>query len=252
MHAALVFGLFLMVAPAPVRVLILTGHSDPAHDWRTTTQAVARILEGSGGFAVKVAEDVNALAAADLAASDVLVLNYNGPRWAPHVERAVEDFVSSGKGLLSLHGVTYGEFYGQRMVDGRWIAGGEGWPAYPKLIGATWDPAKIGHGARHRFKVRWIDRAHPVAKGGEDSFMADDELYHRLTLLPGTRVIASAYSDPATRGTGQDEPIVWTAQFGKGRTIHLTLGHDVRALDAPGVAGALVRSARWAAEAAAN
>ncbi|HWR54549.1 MAG TPA: ThuA domain-containing protein [Bryobacteraceae bacterium] len=247
MHAALVLGLALLVAPAPIRVLILTGHSDPAHDWRTTTPAIVKILEGSGGFTVKAAEDVNALAAADLAAFDVLVLNYNGPRWAPPVERAIEEFVASGKGLLSLHGVTYGEFYGQRMVDGRWIAGDAGWPAYPKLIGAMWDPAKIGHGARHQFKVKWVDRQHPVAKGAEESFVADDELYHRITLLPDTRVLASAYSAPATRGTGQDEPIIWTAPFGKGRTIHLTLGHDVRALGSGSVAAALVRSACWAA-----
>ncbi len=237
----------MILALALIKVLILTGHSDPAHDWRATTPAIVRILEASGGFEVRIAEDVNS---ADLAPYDLLLLNYNGPRWRPAVERAVEDFVASGKGLLSLHGVTYGEFYGQRMVNRRWIAGGEGWPAYSKLIGATWDPENIGHGKRHAFDVKWLAREHPVAAG--EGFRADDELYHRITLLPGTVVLAAAYSDPATGGTGRDEPIIWTAAYGKGRTIHITLGHDVRALEMPGVAAALTRAAAWAGGSAEN
>ncbi len=232
-----------------LKALILTGQTDPAHDWRVTTPLLKEILESTGRFEVRVADRVSGLTAEDLAPYDVLVLHYNGPRWAPETESAVEQFVRSGKGMISLHGVTYGALYGM-VFDGRWKLspeGDQGWTAYPRLIGATWEAEKIGHSARHVFTVKWTDRQHPVAQGLEESFTADDELYHRLTLLPDTRILATAYSDPEKRGTGKDEPIIWWAPFGQGRVLHITLGHDPTAMRQPGFAAAFARGSEWVA-----
>ena len=210
-------------SPNRVRVLFLTGETDlPYHDWRVTTPFLRNVLTDTGRFEVKVLEDVRGLTARGLSGYDVLVLNYNGPRWGKEAETAVEEFVRSGKGLISFHGVTYGEFYGQEM-NKRWSAsstGDKGWLAYPELIGATWEPAKIGHGARHAFPVNWVDREHPISRGLDESFLANDELYHKLDLLPNTKVLATAYSAPETGGTGRSEPIIWMAPFGAGRTVH--------------------------------
>ncbi len=249
----LMAGAALAVAAAdrPLKVLILTGETDiPGHDWRATTGKIRQILESSGRFQVAAAEKVPGLKERDLRGFHALVLNYNGPRWGQETERAVERFVKSGGGFVSLHGVTYGVFYGQEKVNNRWQAssqGDKGWAAYPDLIGATWKPENIGHGARHQFAVRWVARDHPIAQGLPETFLADDELYHRLDLRPHVKVLAVAYSDPKTRGTGKDEPIIWCAPFGKGRTVHITLGHDVKAWSQPGVGTALLRSVEWAA-----
>jgi type 1 glutamine amidotransferase len=135
--------------------------------------------------------------------------------------------VRGGKGLVSFHGVTYGPFCGQ-IFDGRWKAGPDvGWANYPSLIGARWSPQSIGHGRRHVFDVVWKDQTHPIAQGLPEHFTANDELYHRIDLLPETHVLATAFSDAGTGGTGKDEPMIWTARFGSGRTVHLTLGHDL-------------------------
>ena len=245
-------SLLLAAETPPVRLhaLILTGASDlPYHDWRESTPFVRGMLERTGKFDVKVIEQVPGITAATLAPFDVLVLNYNGPRWGEATEHAVEEFVRSGKGMLSFHGVTYGPFYGMvKDAGGRWNPGPDGgWPAYPALIGARWDTDKIGHGTRHVFPVNWVNREHPVSRGLDPSFLANDELYHRLTLLPGTEVLATAFSDPATGGTGKDEPIVWTASFGWGRTLHMTLGHDLSAMSQPGFQAIITRGAEWAA-----
>jgi type 1 glutamine amidotransferase len=40
---------------------------------------------------------------------------------------------------------------------------------------------------------------------------------------------------------------VWTAPFGKGRVVYTTLGHDVKALEPPGVAAVFTRGVEWAA-----
>jgi len=235
-------------SPERIRVLFLTGQTDlPYHDWRISTPFLRGVLSGTGRFDVKVLEEVRGVTPATLAGTDVLVLNYNGPRWGDATETAIEEFVKSGKGLVSFHGVTYGEFYGQ-VFGQRWTAGAtKGWLAYPRLVGAQWDPPKIGHGARHVFTVKWVDRGHPISAGLEESFLANDELYHKLDLLPGTKVLATAFSAPGTGGTGKDEPIIWTTAFGRGRTVHITLGHDLSAMSQPGFLTALARSVEWVA-----
>ncbi len=255
MHALLrTWGLLALAAVVfagdpRLKVLILTGETDlPYHDWRLTTPALRAMLEAAGGFEVRVAERIANLGPADLAPYDVLLLNYNGPRWSPATEAAVEEFVASGKGMFSFHGASYGRFFGM-VYDKHWEAspsGDRGWLAYPRLIGATWDPPKIGHAPRHVFAVKWVDREHPIARGLDATFAADDELYHSLTLLAQTHVVAAAFDDSKTGGTGRDEPIAWTAPFGKGRIAYCTLGHDVKALDHPGVAALFTRAVRWA------
>jgi type 1 glutamine amidotransferase len=122
-----------------------------------------------------------------------------------------------------------------------------GWPAYAQMIGSTWKAENIGHSIRHVFDVKWTDREHPIARGLPETFVANDELYHKLDLLPGAHVIARAWSDPAKGGTGKDEPMLWTTRFGQGRGVHLPLGHDLSAMAQPGFVAALTRSVEWAA-----
>lgn len=254
--AILVCGLLLSGLPAAgqadrLHALILTGASDaPYHDWCQSAPFLRGVLERSGRFDVKVIEQVPGITAATLAPFDVLVLDYNGPRFGAPTEQAIEEFVGSGKGLISFHAASYGQAYGMVFdrAARRWKPGPDnGWRAYPALIGARWDTSKIGHGARHVFPVKWIDPEHPICRGLPPSFPANDELYHRLDLLPGTHVLATAFSDPATGGTGRDEPIVWTSAFRRGRTVHLTLGHDPSAMVQPGFQAAFARGAEWAA-----
>ena len=238
-------------SPERIRVLFLAGQTDlPYHDWRISTPFLRSVLADSGRFDVKVLEEVRGVTAATLAGTDVLVLNYNGPRWGDATEAAITEFVQSGKGLLSFHGATYGQFYGQ-VFEKRWVAGDtKGWLAFPRIIGAQWEPAKIGHGARHAFTVKWLDRGHPISAGLEETFLANDELYHKLDLLPGTRVLATAFSPVASGGTGKDEPIIWTTAFGRGRTVYITLGHDLSAMSQAGFLTAFARGAEWAASGA--
>lgn len=233
---------------APLKVLILTGKTDlPYHDWRKTTPFLREVLERTGRFEVKVTEEVRGITAATLSGYDVLVLNYNGPRWGESTEKAIEEFLRGGKGMIAMHGVSYGEFFGQ-VFNAGWKAGPDsGWNAYADMLGVTWKPANIGHSYRHAFPVQWKDPEHPISKGLAPTFLANDELYHRMDHKPNIHVIASAYSDPAQNGTGKDEPIIWTTPFGKGRVVHTTLGHDLAAMSQSGFVTAFARGTEWAA-----
>ena len=117
------------------------------------------------------------------------------------------------------------------------------------MVGGSWPtpPTRQFHGARQSFKVRIVDQEHPVSKGLGEGFTATDELYHQMTILPSAHVLATAWSDPATGGTGRDEPILWVNTFGQGRAYFTALGHEVAAMQNEGFKAALLRGAEWAA-----
>ena len=105
----------LSLCAQPVKVLILTGQADlPYHHWQRTTQSIRSALEKTGRFEVRVIEEARALTAEALRPYDVLLVNYNGPRWSRSAESAIEEFVRSGKGLVAFHHSSYGEFFGMR------------------------------------------------------------------------------------------------------------------------------------------
>jgi hypothetical protein len=232
-----------------LRVLLLSGRNN--HDWRTTTPFLRQLLVDTGRFDVRVVEEPEGLTAETLAAYDLVVSDYCGPRWGAATERALVEFVRSGKGLVAVHGAAYAFSVHDVLAD-RHVRTGitqPSWKEYADMVGGGWPaaPSKQFHGARHSFEVRVVDRAHPVAAGLGEGFVATDELYHQMTVLPSARVLATAWSDPATGGTGKDEPILWVNTFGKGRAYFTALGHEVAAMQNEGFKAALVRGAEWAA-----
>jgi hypothetical protein len=143
------------------------------------------------------------------------------------------------------------------------------WPEYKSMIGGVWsdqDPAS-GHGKRHTFLVKISDLHNPITVGLPGTFEADDELYHNMHMSEGVHILATAYDDlkykipqeqkPANNPTnwphldfnptGKDEPMLWTVNYGHGRTVYTALGHDVKAMGMPGFSTIFVRSVEWAA-----
>ncbi len=233
-----------------IRVLVLTGSSDWSHPWQGTAPFLQGMLTNTGRFDVKLEEEVVGITAATLANYDVLVDLYYGPRWGAATEQAVQDFVHSGKGMVGVHGITYGPFFGQAggsATEPRRLEG-EPWGAFSDMIGMTWKLDNIGHATRHVFVVQWTDPSSPISKGLPPTFVANDELYHKIDLKPDAHVIATAFDDPKNNGgTGKVEPAIWTVPYGQGRVVMMVLGHDLLAMSQPGFMDAFTRSVEWAA-----
>jgi hypothetical protein len=64
-------------------------------------------------------------------------------------------------------------------------------------------------------------------------------------------ILATAYSDPATGGSGKHEPVMFTIQYHKGRVFHTVLGHMLEgsetAMYGKGFRTFLLRGTEWAA-----
>jgi type 1 glutamine amidotransferase len=235
--------------PGKVRVLIFSGRNN--HDWRTTTPFLRKVLVDSGRFDVRVEEEPAGITDVTLAAYDAIVLDYDGPRWGAPTEKAVDNFVKSGKGLVAVHAASYA-FTGLELLGDNHRPMGikqPPWPEYLQMIGGWWTegPPKTGHAPRHCFAVKLVDRNHPVTQGMKDSFTVSDELYHSFRMSPDVHVLATAYDDPKNGGTGKDEPMIWTVGYGEGRVLYTALGHDVAAMQEPGFVGTFVRGTEWCA-----
>lgn len=235
--------------PGKIRVLILSGRNN--HDWRSTTPFLRKTLVDSGRFDVRVEEEPTGITAATLAAYDVLVVDYAGPRWGEVTEQAVENFVKQGKGLVGLHGANY-TFTGMEVLADNHKSSGlkqPPWSEYLQMIGGWWTlgPPKSAHAPRHCFTVKFVDREHPITRGLAESFRTSDELYNNVRMLPTTLILATAFDDPANGGTGKDEPLMWTVNYGQGRVFYSALGHDVSAQQEGGYVSTLTRGVEWAA-----
>ncbi len=232
-----------------IRALILSGRNN--HDWRTTTPELRKILLETGKFDVRVNEEPTGMTAETLAAYQVVILDYNGPRWGETAEKALESFVRGGGGLVAVHGASY-SFGELELLGDRHVKTGifePAWPEYARMLGGVWckGPPATGHGKRHIFQVRFVDAEHPITRGLPGTVSANDELYHGMCMQPGVKVLAVAFDDRAIGGTGKDEPILWTVNYGQGRVFYTALGHDVPAMQEPAFRLPFVRATEWVA-----
>jgi uncharacterized protein len=254
------------VPAAPIPVMILDGESaGPYHDWRRVTPVLARMLDETGLFAATVATAPGP--GADIAAFTpswsqfkVIVLNYDAPdeRWPPAMKASFEEYVRGGGGLVVVHAAdnafpgwpAYNEMTGIGGWRGRSVQSGPYWFVRDGKLTSEDAAGPAGtHGRRVPFQVAVRNAAHPITNGLPRLWMHQgDELYARLR-GPGRRmtVLATAYSEPENNGSGRDEPVLMTIDYGKGRVFHTTMGHDITALSSVDFVVTFQRGAEWAA-----
>ena len=68
-------------------------------------------------------------------------------------------------------------------------------------------------------------------------------------MFPESTVLATAFADSKIdpKNSGKHEPVVWIAQYGKGRVVENVLGHDVAAMQGVPFQKLLVQGVSWAA-----
>jgi len=261
--ALLLFLLVPAVTPAgaPIKALIVDGQNN--HDWKATTPVLKKFLEETKLFTVDVAtsppakSDLSAFKP-DFAAYRIIVLNYNGAPWPDATIHALTSHVRAGAGAVIYHAAdnAFPESpeYNEMIALGGWGNRDEKSGPYMRLrdgkFVADMAPGRGGsHGMRHPFLVTVREPNHPTMKGLPNAWMhAQDELYDRLRgPVRNLTVLATAFSDPQTKGSGEHEPMLMTISYGKGRVFHTTLGHDLVAMKCVGFITTLQRGAEWAA-----
>jgi type 1 glutamine amidotransferase len=245
-----------------IPVLLLDGQNN--HKWQETTPVLKEALLATGRFTVDVLTSPAAKAPKeewdkfkpDFTKYKAVLSNYTGTPWPEEVCKSFEKYMQDGGGLVMYHAAVFA--FPQ-------------WEAWNKMIGMGWRDAKFGdriyideagkevrqpkgegpgsgHGPAHVFELTTRDAEHPVMKGLPAKWShVKDELYHGMRgPAQDIHILATAFSNKDGKGTGMNEPIIWTVPVGKGRVLVNLLGHDAAALDT-GAKASICRGVEWAA-----
>lgn len=158
---------------------------------------------------------------------DALMIYANIDEIKPEQEKALLDFVASGKGLLPIHCATYC-FRNS--------------PEYIKLTG--------GQFWRHKMdsiRVEITQPNHPIMQGFKP-FTAYDETYLHSQLQADNNVLAVREikaDQKADKPNEKTEPYIWTRTHGKGKIFYTAYGHDDRTWSQAGFQDLIYRAILW-------
>jgi len=245
----------------PLKALIVDGQNN--HDWKSTTPVLRSLLEETGLFTVDVAtspakkQPMDSFKP-DFAKYDVIVANYTGDEWPKTTQDALVKYMGNGGGLVIFHAAdnAFPEWkeWNEMIAVGGW--GGRNEKSGPKIryrdgkVVLDHSPGRGGsHGPQHDFQIITRDRNHAITAGLPEKWMhTKDELYSELRgPAKNVTVLATAYADPAQKGTGEHEPMLLTVRYGKGRVFHTALGHAAEQLRCIGFIVTFQRGTEWAA-----
>lgn len=265
-----VFSLLLaytVSARKPIKTLLITGQNN--HNWQVSHVVLKQILENSGRFDVdfvispEQGKDMSGFVL-DFSPYQLVVLDYNGDSWPEETNRRFLEYVQNGGGVVIYHAADnafskWPEF-NRICALGGWEGRNENSGPYVywkdrKLVKDSSAGPGGSHGRQHEYVLNGRDKVHPVVKGLPLKWRhAKDELYDRMRGPGNIRdILYTAYSDKETNGSGREEPLVFTVDYGNARIFHTMLGHagatteDNIAMQCTGFQVLLLRGAEWAA-----
>lgn len=212
-----------VIAPAQTRTLLVFNlcngfkHSSVPY-WQAALEIMAK---KTGAFTVVQSSDMAVFSAESLKEFDAICLN-NTTKLTPDAaqQKAILDFVNSGKGIVGIHAAT------DNFDD---------WPEGAMMMGGIFKGHPWGGGGTWAIKID--EPEHPLMKPfAGKGFKVNDEIYR--TLPPqysraNQRVLMSLnMSDPATKNAqgvtpeDMDTGISWIKPVGKGRLFYCSLGHN--------------------------
>jgi hypothetical protein len=167
--------------------------------------------------------------------------------------------MANGGGLVVIHAAnnSWGDWeaYNEMIGLGGWGGRGAGSGTFVSLDDSGMehrDKPEEGcgsHGPQHEYVLQNRAPEHPVMKGLPEQWLhSKDELYAKLCgPAENLTVLATAYSAPDQKGTGNHEPMIFTIEYDQGRVLHTALGHMDYSMEGVGFITTLQRGTEWAA-----
>lgn len=145
----------------------------------------------------------------------------------PDQGRAVKQFAQSGGSVLFFHNVTYISPHNDDFKD---------------VLGATTE----GHPPIRTFKVRVVNKEHPITRGVNDFTVTDEQHYMKYLKDPKHLLLESVNEDGLTyKDLGAKCAAGWAYDYAKGRVAYLAPGHLVTALWNPEYIKLQQNAAKW-------
>jgi len=211
--------------PRRIEILFLgdNGHHRPIERVPSIMSAL-----GAKGINFTYSDDLNDLNATNLAKYDGVLLYANWDTISKPQERALVDYIASGKGFIPVHCASYCFRNSDELVK---IMGGQFWRH-------TWDT----------IRPVWTNPNHPAIMGAK-MFKTLDETYLHTKLQPDNLVLTEREIQPdqyKDKPNTKTEPYTWVRTHGKGRIFYTAYGHDDRTWSQPEFMTLLEKGIRWA------
>jgi putative membrane-bound dehydrogenase-like protein len=219
---AIAFGLLCTAAlpadePKPIKILFLgdDGHHKPNDRFRQ----LQPIME-KRGIDLQYTDKVESLNAKTLANYDGLMIYANTTKITPDQEKALLEYVESGKGFIPVHCASYCFLNSPKYID---------------LVGAQFKSHNTG-----TFRTIVAEPDHPIMKGFKP-FESWDETYVHTKHNEKDRTVLEYRMEGDKK-----EPWTWVRTQGKGRVFYTAWGHDQRTWGNAGFHNLMERGIRWA------
>lgn len=254
-------------AQKKIDVLVISGQNN--HNWPVSNVALQQILNQSGLFAADVALTPEAggdmsTFVPDFSKYDAVVMDYNGDDWPEATRNAFVEFVRNGGGLVIYHAAdnafTDWEEFNRMIALGGWGGRDEKSGPYCYLedgelvLDNTPGPGG-NHGRQREYNMHCRNAEHPITKGLPDNWLHGmDEMYDSMRGPANIgELLYSGQTDAETGGSGREEPLVFTVDYGSSRIFHIMIGHagdtleDNPAMQCAGFQTLLLRGTEWVA-----
>ncbi|MBL7872492.1 MAG: ThuA domain-containing protein [Cyclobacteriaceae bacterium] len=198
--------------------LLFLGHASEHHNSALYMPILASTLSKEGIF-FTYTDNPNDLNAENLSKYDGIAIYANHEQITPEQEKALLDFVASGKGFIPIHCAS---FCFQNS------------PKYIDLVGGQF----LKHGT-DTFTTTIIKKDHAIVNG-LDEFSTWDETYVHDKLASDITVLMERVEGD------HHEPWTWVKESGKGRVFYTAYGHDERTWNNPGFQQLMKEGILWA------
>ena len=265
--AMMSFVLSCCTETKPIKALVVSGQNN--HNWQVSHKVLKLILDNSGLFQTDTL--LTPSAGGDMSKFkpefdkyDVVVLDYNGDRWSAETDSAFLQYAKNGGGIVVYHATDNAfvdwEEFNRIIALGGWEGRNEKhgpycyWENGRLIVDET--PGNGGsHGQQREYAMHCRNTEHPITKGLPDNWMhGKDEMYDSMRGPSNIKdLLYTGMADKETGGSGNEEPLVFTVNYGKARIFHIMLGHcgssmeDNPAMQCAGFQTLLLRGAEWAA-----
>ncbi len=145
----------------------------------------------------------------------------------PEQGRAVKEFVARGGSALFMHNVTNVALYNDDFRE---------------VLGAAYQ----GHPPIRPFRVRILNRDHPITRGVNDFTVTDEQHYMEYQLDRRYLLMESVNEDGLTfRDLGTTAAAGWAYEYGQGRVCYFSPGHLIEAMWNPEYVKLQKNAVRW-------
>ncbi|KRT13031.1 hypothetical protein ASU31_26700 [Pedobacter ginsenosidimutans] len=203
---------------SPRLEVLLLGHDSQHHNSEKFAEIISQEFF-KNGINISYTTDVNDLNAENLSKYDALMIYSNHDQITAAQEKALLDYVKSGKGFIPVHCAS---FCFQNSA------------AYIDMVGGQFKTHKTGD-----FSATIVDAQHPVMEG-ITSFSTWDETYVHDKVAKDIHVLTERVEGD------HHEPYTWVKNYGKGKVFYTAYGHDERTWKNPSFLKLLENGVLWA------